>query len=72
MDVGSQPRGCWQPTTWLLAANHMVCWQLRVMLAWYQKRYSSVQKKMAFNKKKCYPTTFFAKKGIVLFKKNGV
>jgi hypothetical protein len=71
MVVGSQP----QPKTWLLAAKNMVagsqphgCWQLRVMLAWYQKRYSSVQKKSCLTKK-CYPTIFFAKKGIVLFKK---
>jgi hypothetical protein len=54
MVVGSPP----QPKSWLLAAKNMVagsqphgCWQLRVMLAWYQKRYSSVQKKKLFNQK---------------------
>jgi len=65
MVVGSQP----QPKIWLLAAKNMVagsqphgCWQLRVMLAWYQKRYSSVPKKMVFNKKNVTQQLFLPKK----------
>ena len=63
--VGSQPHscwqpkhGCWQPKPWLLAANHMAVGS-SVMLAWCQKRYSSVQKHGVEQQKCCYPTTFF-------------
>ena len=63
--VGSQPHSCWQPKAWLLAANRSQkhgCWQPKTWLL-------AANHMVVGSSESCWHST---KKGIVLFKKNGV